>query len=80
MSIKVAEDHRDGGARQAGKEGVLARGVLRWGSKHAPLTLQDKTLKDTVRKRHWGKCWVVPKAEVERLLGHPYRSYVVDRV
>uniref|UniRef100_A0A667YKU6 Inter-alpha-trypsin inhibitor heavy chain family member 6 n=1 Tax=Myripristis murdjan TaxID=586833 RepID=A0A667YKU6_9TELE len=31
---------------------------------------------NTVRKRHLGKCWVVPKAEVERLLGHPYQSYV----
>uniref|UniRef100_A0A4W6DCF4 Inter-alpha-trypsin inhibitor heavy chain family member 6 n=1 Tax=Lates calcarifer TaxID=8187 RepID=A0A4W6DCF4_LATCA len=68
------------GARRTNKEGLLARGILRWGSEHMPVTLQDKTLKDTVRKRHLGKCWVVPKAEIQRLLGHPYESYVVDHV
>uniref|UniRef100_A0A8D0A4T9 Inter-alpha-trypsin inhibitor heavy chain family member 6 n=1 Tax=Sander lucioperca TaxID=283035 RepID=A0A8D0A4T9_SANLU len=57
---------------------TLSRGILRWGSESMALTLQDKTLKDTVRKRHMGKCWVVPKAEIERLLGHPYESYVVN--
>lgn len=57
-----------------------ARGVLRWGTQHVPVTLQDKTLKDTVQKHHTGKCWVVPKAEVERLLPHPYHSYVVGHV
>ncbi|XP_071381649.1 inter-alpha-trypsin inhibitor heavy chain H6 [Centroberyx affinis] len=80
MSVTVVKDHLDGGVHRASKDGVLARGMFRWGSKHMPVTLQDKTLKDTVRKRHLGKCWVVPKAEVERLLGHPYQSYVVDRV
>ncbi|XP_062247033.1 inter-alpha-trypsin inhibitor heavy chain H6 [Platichthys flesus] len=60
--------------------GASARGLLRWGSEHVPVTLQDKTLKDSVRRRHQGKCWVVPKAEVHRLLGHPYESYVVDHV
>ncbi|XP_029910655.1 inter-alpha-trypsin inhibitor heavy chain H6 [Myripristis murdjan] len=79
MSVTVVKDV-DGGAHRVTKEGILARGMLRWGSKHMPVTLQDKTLKDTVRKRHLGKCWVVPKAEVERLLGHPYQSYVVDHV
>lgn len=72
MSITEVKDYSDGA--------VSARGILRWGSEHMPVTLQDKTLKDTVRKRHTGKCWVVPKAEVERLLGHPYDSYVVDYV
>lgn len=81
MSITAVNDHPDGGAHRANKEGMLANsGILRWGSEHMPVTLQDKTLKDTVRKRHLGKCWVVPKAEVERLLGHPYESYVVDQV
>uniref|UniRef100_A0A3P9KBV6 Inter-alpha-trypsin inhibitor heavy chain family member 6 n=1 Tax=Oryzias latipes TaxID=8090 RepID=A0A3P9KBV6_ORYLA len=55
-------------------------GVLRWGSEQMPVTLQDKMLKDSLQKRHPGKCWVVPKAEVERLLGHPYDSYVVNHV
>ncbi|KAM3872133.1 inter-alpha-trypsin inhibitor heavy chain H6, partial [Diretmus argenteus] len=80
MSVTVVKDHPDGGAHRPNKDGLPARGMLRWGSKHMPVTLQDKTLKDTVRKRHLGKCWVVPKAEVERLLGHPYQSYVVDHV
>ncbi|XP_023248734.1 inter-alpha-trypsin inhibitor heavy chain H6 isoform X2 [Seriola lalandi dorsalis] len=80
MSVTVVKDHVGGGAHRASKEGVLARGILRWGSDHMPVTLQDKTLKDSVRKRHMGKCWVVPKAEIQRLLGHPYDSYVVDRV
>uniref|UniRef100_A0A671UIW4 Inter-alpha-trypsin inhibitor heavy chain family member 6 n=1 Tax=Sparus aurata TaxID=8175 RepID=A0A671UIW4_SPAAU len=77
MSVTAVRDYLDRGAH---KEAISARGILRWGSEHMPVTLQDKTLKDTVRKRHTGKCWVVPKAELERLLGHPYESYVVDRV
>ncbi|XP_037627762.1 inter-alpha-trypsin inhibitor heavy chain H6 [Sebastes umbrosus] len=77
MSVTVVKDYLDGGAHN---EAISARGILRWGSKHMAVTLQDKTLKDTVRKRHMGKCWVVPKAEIERLLGHPYDSYVVDHV
>uniref|UniRef100_UPI0037E8FF4E inter-alpha-trypsin inhibitor heavy chain H6 n=1 Tax=Semicossyphus pulcher TaxID=241346 RepID=UPI0037E8FF4E len=77
MSVTAVKDNLDGAAH---KEGTLVRGILRWGSEHMPVTLQDKTLKDSVRKRHTGKCWVVPKAEVERLLGHPYESYVVDHV
>ncbi|KAM7405255.1 hypothetical protein PAMP_012531 [Pampus punctatissimus] len=82
MSITAVKDHQDGGAHQAGnKEGILTKfGILRWGSERMSVILQDKTLKDTVRKRHLGKCWVVPKAEIERLLGHPYESYVVDHV
>ncbi|XP_035799718.2 inter-alpha-trypsin inhibitor heavy chain H5 isoform X1 [Amphiprion ocellaris] len=78
MSVSVVKDHLDGGAHRANKEDILARGILKWGSEHMPVTLQDKTLKDSVRKRHLGKCWVVPKAEVQRLLGHSYESYVVN--
>ncbi|XP_051280827.1 inter-alpha-trypsin inhibitor heavy chain H6 [Dicentrarchus labrax] len=77
ISVTAVKDYLDGGAH---RESISARGILRWGSEHMPVTLQDKTLKDTVRKRHTGKCWVVPKAEIERLLGHPYESYVVDHV
>lgn len=61
-------------------EGAHENGFLRRGTEHVPVTLQDKTLKDTVQKHHAGKCWVVPKAEVERLLAHPYQSYVVEHV
>uniref|UniRef100_A0A3P8RP23 Inter-alpha-trypsin inhibitor heavy chain family member 6 n=1 Tax=Amphiprion percula TaxID=161767 RepID=A0A3P8RP23_AMPPE len=77
-TVSVVKDHLDGGAHRANKEDILARGILKWGSEHMPVTLQDKTLKDSVRKRHLGKCWVVPKAEVQRLLGHSYESYVVN--
>lgn len=77
MSVAVVQDYTAAGAH---KEAISARGVLRWGSEHVPVILQDKALKDTVQKRHPDKCWVVPKAQVERLLGHPYESYVVDHV
>ncbi|XP_029973750.1 inter-alpha-trypsin inhibitor heavy chain H5 [Salarias fasciatus] len=80
MSVTAVTDHPDRGAHRGHKEEVLASGVLRWGSEHMRVNLQDKTLKDSFRKRHLGKCWVVPKAEIERLLGHPYKSYVVNRV
>ncbi|XP_076022886.1 inter-alpha-trypsin inhibitor heavy chain H6 [Genypterus blacodes] len=80
ISVTVAKDHPDGVVGRADKEGVLARGLLRWGSERLPVTLQDKALKDTVQKRHLGKCWVVPKAEIQRLLGQSYQSYVVDHV
>ncbi|XP_034029263.1 inter-alpha-trypsin inhibitor heavy chain H3 isoform X2 [Thalassophryne amazonica] len=79
MSVTLVKDHPGGQAHQA-KQGVLASGVLRWGPKHMAVTLQEKTLKDTANERHLDRCWVVPKAEVERLLGHPYESYVVDHV
>ncbi|XP_038864668.1 inter-alpha-trypsin inhibitor heavy chain H6-like, partial [Salvelinus namaycush] len=74
MRVTLMKDPRDT-LRQPKKEGVL-----RWGVIHMPVTLQDKTLKDTVRKGHLASCWVVPKAQVERLLGHPYQSYVVDHL
>ncbi|XP_064778376.1 inter-alpha-trypsin inhibitor heavy chain H6 isoform X2 [Oncorhynchus masou masou] len=74
MRVTLMKDPRDT-LRQPSKEGVL-----RWGVINMPVTLQDKTLKDTVRKGHLGSCWVVPKAQVERLLGHPYQSYVVDHL
>uniref|UniRef100_A0A3Q3NDG1 Inter-alpha-trypsin inhibitor heavy chain family member 6 n=1 Tax=Labrus bergylta TaxID=56723 RepID=A0A3Q3NDG1_9LABR len=77
ISVTAVTDHQDGAAHKAA---TLARGILRWGSEHTAVTLQDKSLKDSVRKRHTGRCWVVPKGEVERLLGHPYESYVVDHV
>lgn len=77
ISVTPVKDHVNKGVQE---DAALARGFLRWGSAHVPVTLQDKTLKDTVQKHHTGQCWVVPKAEVERLLAHPYQSYVVDHV
>lgn len=73
ITVTVVKDHADENA-------ASARGFLRQGTENVPVSLQDKTLKDTVQKHHTGKCWVVPKAEVERLLAHPYQSYVVDGV
>ncbi|XP_036390171.1 inter-alpha-trypsin inhibitor heavy chain H6 isoform X2 [Megalops cyprinoides] len=65
---------------QENAEGHLAVGVLRRGEVSIHVTLQDKHLKDTVRKRHHGRCWVVARGDVETLLGHPYQSYVVDHI
>ncbi|XP_062314788.1 inter-alpha-trypsin inhibitor heavy chain H5 [Osmerus eperlanus] len=79
MSVSALTETQDGpSGAQPGKEGVLAKGFLRWGDMKMPVTLQDKTLKDTAIRHHLGRCWVVPKAEVQRLLGQPYQSYVVD--
>ena len=79
MSVSALTESQDGPSGvQPGKEGVLAKGFLRWGDMKMPVTLQDKTLKDTMIRHHLGRCWVVPKAEVQRLLGQPYQSYVVD--
>uniref|UniRef100_A0A8C2IV86 Inter-alpha-trypsin inhibitor heavy chain family member 6 n=1 Tax=Cyprinus carpio TaxID=7962 RepID=A0A8C2IV86_CYPCA len=64
---------------QTNKNTSLAMGFLKKGDEHFPVTLQDKNLKDSPRKRHSAQCWVVPKMDVERLLGQSYESYVVDR-
>lgn len=77
ITVTVVKDHVDEGAH---RDAASARGFLRWGTVHMPVTLQDKTLKDTVQNHHTGKCWVVPKAAVQRLLAHPYQSYVVDHL
>lgn len=77
ITVTLVKDHVDEGTQE---NAASARGLLTWGTEHVHVTLQDKTLKDTVQQHHAGKCWVVPKAEVERLLAHPYQSYVVDRV
>ncbi|XP_030623543.1 inter-alpha-trypsin inhibitor heavy chain H6 [Chanos chanos] len=65
---------------QISKESSLALGMLMTGDIQIPVSLQNKNLKDTFRKRHPARCWVVPKVEVEKLLGHPYQSYVVDHL
>ncbi|XP_061684443.1 inter-alpha-trypsin inhibitor heavy chain H6 [Syngnathoides biaculeatus] len=77
MSVTVVRDHH----QHSGDNGdrILPLGVLRRGSQLMPVTLQEKLVKDTVLKRHVEQCWVVPKSEIERLLAHPYASYVVDR-
>lgn len=77
VSLAEVQDYIGRGAH---KEAISARGILRSGSERVAVLLQDKTLKDSMQKRHADKCWVVPKAQVERLLGHPYESYVVDHV
>lgn len=73
-------DHLDVRAHRLNREEIIARGILRWGSEQMAVTLQEKALKDSVQKRHHGKCWVVAKVEIERLLGHSYEDYVVNRV
>ncbi|XP_077426169.1 inter-alpha-trypsin inhibitor heavy chain H6 isoform X2 [Vanacampus margaritifer] len=78
MSVAAVSDshlhHREN------EDGTMARGVLRRGSQLLPVTLQDKMLKESLLRRHVQQCWVVPKSEVERLLGQPYASYVLDGV
>lgn len=80
ITLTLVKDQVEEGTHGNAASGSGGVGFLRWGTEHVPVTLQDKTLKDTVQKHHTGKCWVVPKAEVERLLAHPYHSYVVDHV
>nr|XP_057908654.1 inter-alpha-trypsin inhibitor heavy chain H6 isoform X2 [Doryrhamphus excisus] len=81
MSVAAAAtDHQDADLHRDNQKGTSAQGILKWKSELMAVTLQDKMLKDTVLTRHAAQCWVVPKWEVERLLGHPYESYVVDRV
>lgn len=63
---------------QTNKNTSLAMGLIKKGDEHVPVTLQDKNLKDSSRKRHSAQCWVVPEVDVERLLGQSYESYVVD--
>uniref|UniRef100_A0A4W4HP79 Inter-alpha-trypsin inhibitor heavy chain family member 6 n=1 Tax=Electrophorus electricus TaxID=8005 RepID=A0A4W4HP79_ELEEL len=65
---------------QTSKNTSLAMGLLMKGNQHIPVTLQDKNLKITPSKRLLAQCWVVPKVEVERLLGHSYESYLVDHL
>ncbi|KAK5611096.1 hypothetical protein CRENBAI_022167 [Crenichthys baileyi] len=78
MIVTVTNDRMHKSAHPHHKEEVLARGILRWGSQQMAVTLQEKTVKDSVQKHHLGKCWMVPKAEIERLLSHSYESYVVN--
>ncbi|XP_046725167.1 inter-alpha-trypsin inhibitor heavy chain H6 isoform X2 [Silurus meridionalis] len=63
---------------QISSNSTLNFGLLKKGDEYIPVTLQDKTLKDTLIKHHLTQCWVVPKVEVERLLEQPYQSYLVD--
>ncbi|XP_072553342.1 inter-alpha-trypsin inhibitor heavy chain H6 [Salminus brasiliensis] len=77
--VRIKDSHGTGFHHaQTSKTNSLAMGLLKKGDEHIPVTLQDKALKDTASKRHMAQCWVVPKVEVERLLGHSYKSYVVD--
>ncbi|KAM4737739.1 inter-alpha-trypsin inhibitor heavy chain H6 isoform 2-T2 [Anableps anableps] len=80
MTVTVTNDRQHKGAHPKNKEEILARGILRWGAQQMEVTLQEKTVKDSVQKRHLGRCWVVPKAEIERLLSHSYESYVVNNM
>ncbi|XP_064155760.1 LOW QUALITY PROTEIN: inter-alpha-trypsin inhibitor heavy chain H6 [Anguilla rostrata] len=77
-SVGSAPPAQDTGGRHLA-EGVLWIGGVR-GRAHVPVSLQEKHLKNSVHKRHLGTCWVVPKAQVEAILGHSYESYVVDHV
>lgn len=75
--IRVSKDQAGFHHAQTNNNTSLAMGFLKKGDEHFPVTLQDKTVKDSSRKRHSAQCWVVPKVDVERLLGQSYKSYVV---
>ncbi|XP_061591156.1 inter-alpha-trypsin inhibitor heavy chain H5 isoform X2 [Cololabis saira] len=80
MNVTAVMDQQHPAVHKSSKEETAASGILHWGSEEMLVTLQDKMLKDSLQKRHHGKCWVVPKAEIARLLGHSYETYVVNRV
>ncbi|KPP72861.1 inter-alpha-trypsin inhibitor heavy chain H6-like [Scleropages formosus] len=63
---------------QSTDAGHLAEAVLKKGATKVPVSLQAKNIKDAPGRRHPDKCWVVAKGDVEKLLGHPYQSYVVN--
>lgn len=58
--------------------GTEPLGLLKHRDQLLSVSLQDKRLKDSVGRRHDGQCWVLPKPQVEELLGHPYNSFVVE--
>ncbi|XP_051913932.1 inter-alpha-trypsin inhibitor heavy chain H6 isoform X4 [Hippocampus zosterae] len=76
MNVAAVSDYH----HSENSDGKLIQGVLRRGTQLLRVTLQDKILKDTLLRRHVEQCWVVPKLEVQRLLGQPYARYVVDGV
>ncbi|TRY98799.1 hypothetical protein DNTS_013107 [Danionella cerebrum] len=63
---------------QINKSTSLALGLLKKRDTYFPVSLQETKLKDSSRKRHTAQCWVVPKVDVERLLGQSYENNVVD--
>ncbi len=77
--IRVSRDQAGFHHAQTNNNTSLAMGFLKKGDERFPVTLQDKILKDSSRKRHSAQCWVVPKVDVERLLGQSYESYVVTQ-
>ncbi|MBN3319501.1 ITIH6 inhibitor, partial [Atractosteus spatula] len=61
-------------------EGKQAMGELRRNGERIPIVLVDKKLKDSVKKKHAGQCWVIAKPDVEKLIGGTYQSFVVDHL
>uniref|UniRef100_W5NEI6 Inter-alpha-trypsin inhibitor heavy chain family member 6 n=1 Tax=Lepisosteus oculatus TaxID=7918 RepID=W5NEI6_LEPOC len=61
-------------------EGKQAMGELRRNGERIPIVLVDKKLKDSVKKKHAGRCWVIAKPDVEKLIGGTYQSFVVDHL
>ncbi|XP_076132393.1 inter-alpha-trypsin inhibitor heavy chain H6 [Alosa pseudoharengus] len=82
--VPLGGDDADVAQRRHPRPGPAADGeplgLLKLGDLLLAVSLQDKRLKDSVGRRHDAQCWVLPKPQVERLLGHPYDSYVVERV
>uniref|UniRef100_A0A8C1CUS3 Inter-alpha-trypsin inhibitor heavy chain family member 6 n=1 Tax=Cyprinus carpio carpio TaxID=630221 RepID=A0A8C1CUS3_CYPCA len=73
--IRVSRDQANFHHAQTNKNTSLATGLLKKGDEHFPVTLQDKILKDSSRKRHSAQCWVVPKVDMTfKPFLHNYRG------
>ncbi|XP_039630390.1 inter-alpha-trypsin inhibitor heavy chain H6 isoform X2 [Polypterus senegalus] len=54
----------------------LAVGELQKGNQRITVFLEIKKLKDTIKRRHFGKCWIIPSKDVEQLIDGTYQDYV----
>ncbi|MBN3289171.1 ITIH6 inhibitor, partial [Polypterus senegalus] len=58
----------------------LAVGELQKGNQRITVFLEIKKLKDTIKRRHFGKCWIIPSKDVEQLIDGTYQDYVTGSI
>ncbi|KAK1151440.1 inter-alpha-trypsin inhibitor heavy chain H6 isoform X2 [Acipenser oxyrinchus oxyrinchus] len=75
--VRVKDTSGSPGAHSGEK---LASGELRRGGERIPVVLEAKQLKDTVRRRHNGQCWILTGQYVEQLIGGSYKNYIVEHM
>ncbi|XP_041130569.1 inter-alpha-trypsin inhibitor heavy chain H6 isoform X2 [Polyodon spathula] len=78
--ISIVRRKDTSGPRGAYSGEKLASGELRRGGERIPVVLEAKQLKDTVRRRHDGQCWIVTRQYVERLISGSYKNYIVEHM